>query len=87
MVRRVPRFEPGSTSPAGSVVPVTPHDSTNFPQGVCRALLVGTAGAADLVDGTGTTRSAVPLQAGYNPICVQRVNSTNLTAANIWALY
>lgn len=87
MVRRVARFEPGSTSPAGSVVPVTPSDATNFPQGVCRALLVGTAGAADLVDGSGTTRSAVPLQAGYNPICCQRINSTNLTASNIWAIY
>jgi len=29
----------------------------------------------------------VPLQAGYNPIGVQRVFATSLGAANIWALY
>jgi hypothetical protein len=75
----------GDTGSATMVVPVTPSDVTGFK--TCRALLVGTAGAATLVDASGETRTAVPLQAGYNPISVQRINSTSLTAANIWALY
>lgn len=74
-------------TPAFSVRAVTPSDTVNLPGGVCRALLVGTAGAADIVDASGTSCSAVPLQAGYNPIGVMRVNLTNLGAANIWALY
>lgn len=77
----------GLSAPAGLVVPVTPNDDTDLPNGVCRALLVGTAGPATIVDASGTTRTAVPLQQGYNPIGCTRVNATNLTAANIWALY
>ena len=73
--------------PARQIVAVSASDTVNLPNGVCRGLLVGTAGAADIIDATGTLRSAVPLQAGYNPIGVQRVNLTNLAAANIWAMY
>lgn len=74
-------------APAGRWVPVTASDTLDLPDGVCRALLVGTAGAADIIDADGVARSAVPLQAGYNPGGVQRVKATSLTAANIWALY
>lgn len=84
-------FKTGSgaslVAPAGRWVPVTASDTLDLPDGVCRALLVGTAGAADIIDADGTARSAVPLQAGYNPGGVQRVKATSLTAANIWALY
>lgn len=73
--------------PAGALRKVTPSDTADLPDGPCRALLVGTAGDADLNDGGGAFCDAVPLQAGYNPICVTRVYSTGLTAANIWALY
>lgn len=80
------------TRPAGALVPVTPSDTVEIvpPEGYhlpARGLLVGTAGAAGIVDGTGTQRAAVPLQLGYNYIQVRRVNSTSLTAANIFALF
>lgn len=80
------------TRPAGAVVPVTPSDTVEItpPDGYqlpARALLVGTAGAATIVDGVNQLRALIPLQAGYNPIQVRRVNSTGLTAANIWALF
>ena len=75
----------GLTAPAAKIVPMTANDSTDLPEGTCRALLVGTAGAADIIDASGTARSAVPLQQGFNPIGIQRIKSTNLTAANIWA--
>lgn len=77
----------GLTAPAGRAVAVTASDTLDLPGGVCKALLVGTAGAADLLDADGVKRSAVPLQAGYNPIGVQRIFATSLGASNIWALY
>lgn len=77
----------GLTSPASRIVAVTAHDTNELANGCCRALLVGTAGAATVVDHSGTTATLIPLQAGYNPIAVKIVKSTGLTAANIWALY
>ena len=75
------------TSPKGRIVAVTAADNADLTKGTCAALLVGTAGAADIVDEFGNAASAVPLQQGYNPIRVRRIKSTNLTASNIWALY
>ena len=51
-----------------------------------RALLVGTAGTATVIDWGGATATDIPLQAGYNPISVRRV-LTGGTASDIWALY
>ena len=76
----------GLTAPASRLVPITPDDDTDLPGGVCRALLVGTAGTANLIDASGTQRDGVPLQQGYNPIGVQRVK-TGGSATNLWALY
>lgn len=73
--------------PARTVVPVTASDTVNLLDGPCRALLVGTAGVATVIDSDGNTVSLLALQAGYNPVSVRRVFSTGLTAANIWALY
>ncbi len=74
-------------SPAEDYVLVVPSDTVDIPEGVCRALLVGSAGAAGLVNKAGVVREAVPLQAGYNPIRVKRVNLAGLGASDIWALY
>ncbi len=74
-------------APGARLSAVTASDSQDLPLGVCKALLVGTAGAADLVDADGVLQSAVPLQLGYNPIGVQRIHATNLSAGNIWAIY
>jgi hypothetical protein len=72
--------------PGYRVEPVTKNDSTNLPGGVCRALLVGTAGTCNMFDASGVERTAVPLQQGYNPIGAMRVK-TGGTADDIWALY
>lgn len=71
--------------PAGSMVAVTKSNSVDIADGPSRALLVGTAGTANIVMADGTTLSNVPLQQGYNPLRVQRVN-TGGTASDIWAL-
>jgi len=70
---------------AQTFVPVTKADS-DLAGGVCRGLLVGTAGTANLQDSAGNTRANVPLQAGYNPLSCKQVR-TGGTASDIWALY
>ena len=76
----------GLNGPASRLVPITPDDSNDLPEGACRALLVGTAGTADLIDASGVERTGVPLQQGYNPIGVLRVK-TGGSASSLWALY
>lgn len=60
--------------------------NTDIAGGPARALLVGTAGTANLMDEFGTTTADVPLQQGYNPINVKQVR-TGGTADDIWALF
>lgn len=69
--------------PAGAIVQVS--TGVDLTSGICRALLVGTAGTATVVDAEGNTSMNIPLQAGYNPLRVSKV--TFGTAADIWALY
>ena len=73
------------SAPARRYAPVVKEDA-DLPGGVCKALLVGVAGTANLHDADGTPRAGVPLQQGYNPLCCARVGSGG-TAADIWALY
>ena len=54
--------------------------------GVCRSLLVGMGGTANLTDQFGNVTTDVPLQEGYNPLQCKQVN-TGGTADNIWAIY
>jgi hypothetical protein len=80
------RHNGGLSAPASKVVPVTLDDDNDLPDGVCRAVLVGTAGTAHIIDASGAERTDVPLQQGINPIGIRRIK-TGGTAANIWALY
>lgn len=75
------------TKSSGLAAAVTLSDSTNFPNGVCRALYVGTGGnVVAIVNGTAVT--FVNVQGGsILPIEASRVNSTSTTAANLVALY
>lgn len=72
-------------SGARHFVKVTKAD-TDLADGICHGLLVGTAGTANLQDASGTNRTDVPLQVGYNPIECKQVR-TGGTADDIWALY
>ncbi|MCK1543274.1 hypothetical protein IVB12_15265 [Bradyrhizobium sp. 179] len=80
------RFEGTATgldSPGRKIAQVT--SGVDLAAGPCRALLVGTAGTATVVDIEGNTSTNIPLQQGYNPIRVTKV--TFGTAADIWAIY
>lgn len=82
-----------NSDPAGLIVPVTKSNTLDVwgdtyaadSSRPCRGLLVGTAGTATVIDASGATRTAIPLQAGYNPIRVKQVLNAG-TAADIWAL-
>lgn len=73
------------TRPSGKIRAVTLANA-DLPDGPCRALWVGTAGTANLMDTTGTILTNFPLVAGPNPIQVNQVR-TGGTASDIWALY
>lgn len=75
----------GAMLPATVYVPVTKAD-TDLPGGICQGLLVGSAGTANLMQADGTTRTNVPLIAGYNPLRCKQVR-TGGTATDITALY
>ena len=81
------RAAPESQAPAGVAVAVTPHDSTNFTNGECRALYIGGDGnLVAIVNGSAVTFTGA--SAGtILPIRCTRVNSTNTTATGIVALY
>lgn len=66
--------------------PLVTKANADLPGGLCRGLLVGTAGTANLTDKDGVEEADVPLQQGYNPLRVLQVR-TGGTADNIRALY
>jgi hypothetical protein len=75
------------TSPATLAEAVSPHDSTNFTNGECRALYVGVAGdVVAIINGTAITFTGM-LAGSVYPIRCTRVNSTSTTATNMVALY
>jgi hypothetical protein len=75
----------GPDSSSQSYWLVTKADA-DLPRGICRGLLVGTAGTANLMDAAGNIQANVPLQVGYNPLQARQVRTSG-TADNIWALY
>lgn len=83
MTDRFETYTPGLDSPASKIAAVV--SGTTFAAGTCRALLVGTAGTATVIDSEGNTLTNIPLQVGYNPLRVSKV--TYGTAADVWALY
>lgn len=79
-------FGDASSAPFDMLVPVTKADDTPLPDGPCRGLWVGTAGTVNIKDGSGATRTGVPVFAGTNPIVCQAVRAGG-TALDIWAGY
>jgi hypothetical protein len=73
-----------SIQPASELVKLTKAQA--FANGPCRGLLVGTAGTANVTDLAGNELANVPLQQGFNPICIQALAAGG-TADDIWALY
>lgn len=68
---------------------VTPSDTVEFADGVCRAIWVGGAGNIAVLAGDDSAAVLISgVQAGtVIPVGARRVNSTNTTATLIVALY
>lgn len=85
---RQPNIKGGSESdPAWKHAVVTPHDSTNLPDGICRALFIGTGGDIVVVDEDDTAIPYTVPDAYIFPFNAKRVNSTGTTADQIRAWY
>lgn len=78
-----------SSSPASLAIAVTPNDSADLPNSICRSLWVGGAGNVALVSGrnhTSVTFTNVPA-GSVLPCNALRVLATGTTATAIIALY
>lgn len=76
------------TAPADSFPAITPSDSTDFAEGVCRGIYVGVAGDVVAVDKAGNATTFKNAIAGsILPIEAKRVNATNTSASDLVALY
>lgn len=76
-----------SLLPAQSAFALTPSDSTDVPNGSCRALYVGVGGNLSIVTGGATVTFAGVLGGTVLPVSCSRVRSTGTTASSIVALY
>lgn len=74
-------------NPARSLKPVTPHASSNLPDGICRALWVGGVGDISLVADEDSSAVVLKGASGLVPIRVKAVRVTGTTATDIVALY
>jgi hypothetical protein len=66
---------------------ITPHNSTNFAQGVCNGVWVGGAGIAVVVLADDTTANFTCVAGSFLPVRAKRINSTSTTATLMVALY
>ena len=69
--------------PSGNIVKLSQSATPLSP--IPRALLCGTAGTFTGKDAMGQDLTALPLQAGYNPISISVWSAG--TATDVWALY
>ena len=72
-------------TPSGRYALLTKNDTTVLDP-MPRALWVGTAGTANLVDETSVAAADFPLKEGSNPIMITQLK-TGGTADDIWGLY
>jgi hypothetical protein len=71
---------------AASIIPVTPSDDANLPDGTCLGLLIAVAGNIKITDYNGKTNTiAVP--EGVLPVKIIKVWAGETTATGISALY
>lgn len=87
MLRPNQALNAANTSPAMEAAAVTPNDSTDLPNGICRALYIGGAGSVVVDTANSTSVTFAGLTAGsILPLNVKRVRTAS-TATSIVALY
>lgn len=87
MLRGNQSLNSANSAPAMEAAAVTPNDSTDLPNGPCRALYIGGAGSVVVDTANSTSVTFAGLTAGtILPLNVRRVRTAS-TATNIVALY
>lgn len=87
MLRGNQSLNSANSAPAMEAAAVTPNDSTDLPNGPCRALYIGGAGSAVVDTYNNTNITFAGLTAGtILPLNVRRVRTAS-TATNMVALY
>ena len=66
---------------------VTPSDTVDLPNGIARALRIGTGGVVAVVDPQGTVVEYTVVDGEVLDVATKRVNNTNTTATGIVAWY
>lgn len=84
----LPGIRSNKSEPSDIYVPVSPG-SSDLALGMCRAILCSEDGALNLTDATGTIRTNVPVQKGYNPLGASVINDPSAGSApgTVYALY
>lgn len=72
---------------ASDALPVVADDANDLPNGVCRSLVIGTAGNVSVITEAGEQRDLLGIPVGELRLRVRRVRATGTVAANITALY
>jgi len=78
-----------SVGPIGGARAVVPSDSSNLPDGPCRAIWVGVSGDVEVIlagDSSAIVFGSVPANT-IIPLACRRILDTNTTATTILALY
>jgi hypothetical protein len=81
-----PALNNDQKQPAHDIVPVTPNDSTDLPDGLCRGLLIASGGTLKIHVADGTART-LTVPAGIIPVYAKRVWATGTSATGIAAIY
>ena len=69
------------------IIPVTPSDTVDLPDGECRCLYIDSSGTIKVITAAGNTRGPINVSAGtYLLVRCTRVFSTD-TTATVWAVY
>lgn len=76
-----------SIVPATKLVLITKSDTSDFPDGPCRALWAGEDGSVNLVLIDGSVLTNFPLFAGMNAIGCARVKTGGTLSAALYAVY
>lgn len=84
----LPGIRSNKSEPSDVYVAVDPS-GTALSLGPCRAILCSEDGALNLTDSTGSVRTNVPVQKGYNPLGASVINDPSAGSApgTVYALY
>lgn len=86
MIDTTTTFNTSQVTPFRDVIPVTPSDTEDLPDGPARCIFAQTEGVVKITTYERQERT-IFLYKGYNPILVRRVWATGTAISNIYVGY